>query len=200
MKKKQAYVRKSHDQKELYNQEKKRLSPVQLQTIDADEKSKRIQNRVKKRMQQLPTKRPRTAYAHYLASLDRGEADLKNFMKGAAQKWTQMSVEDKQKFEDMYHAEKQEYAKALVTWASTVDQRPTSSSSRRRTRSATKAKTDTSPSSVKKKTRGAPKKRASSTAATTKKKTTASSRSRTSDKENSSSSSDDDDRTPSKSS
>jgi hypothetical protein len=28
-------------------------------------------------MQLLPTKKPRSAYAHYLSSLDRGEADLR---------------------------------------------------------------------------------------------------------------------------
>jgi hypothetical protein len=42
------YTKKSQDQKANYEQEKKRLSPNDLQTVDADEKSKRIENRVKK--------------------------------------------------------------------------------------------------------------------------------------------------------
>jgi hypothetical protein len=43
-----SYAKKSQDQKTIYTEEKKRLSPGDLQTIDADEKSKRIENRVKK--------------------------------------------------------------------------------------------------------------------------------------------------------
>jgi len=42
------YVKKSQDQKANYEEEKKRLTPNDLQTVDAAEKAKRIENRIKK--------------------------------------------------------------------------------------------------------------------------------------------------------
>ncbi len=42
-----SYVKKSQDQKVNYEQEKKRLSPNDLQTVDAAEKARKIERRVK---------------------------------------------------------------------------------------------------------------------------------------------------------
>jgi len=138
--KKQTYTKKSQDQKSNYEQEKKRLSPNDLQIIDADEKARRIEHRIKKSIQQLPTKRPRSAYIHFLSTLDRGEADLRDFMKGAAQRWSQMTVEDKQKFEDLHQEEKQQYVKTLVAWASSKEQESKSTSRRSSSTDSTKTK------------------------------------------------------------
>jgi len=81
-------------------------------------KQKKIEKRVKKRIRQLPTKKPRSAYAHYLATLERGEAEMGEFVRGAAKKWTQMTEQDKQSFENLANEEKQKYLKALVAWDS----------------------------------------------------------------------------------
>jgi hypothetical protein len=43
-----SYIKKFQDQKANYQQAKKNLSADDLQTVDADEKSRRIENRVKK--------------------------------------------------------------------------------------------------------------------------------------------------------
>jgi hypothetical protein len=43
-----SYIKKFQDQKANYQQVKKNLSADDLQTVDADEKSRRIENRVKK--------------------------------------------------------------------------------------------------------------------------------------------------------
>ncbi len=42
------YSKKAQDQKANYEQEKKRLSPDDLQTVDADEKSRRIELKIKR--------------------------------------------------------------------------------------------------------------------------------------------------------
>jgi hypothetical protein len=42
------YSKKAQDQKANYEQEKKRLSPNDLQTVDADEKSRRIELKIKR--------------------------------------------------------------------------------------------------------------------------------------------------------
>jgi hypothetical protein len=42
------YVKRSQDQKANYEEEKKRLSANDLQIVDADQKAKRIENRIKK--------------------------------------------------------------------------------------------------------------------------------------------------------
>ncbi len=44
----QTYVKQFQDQKANYEEEKKRLSPNDLQTVDADQRAKRIENRLKK--------------------------------------------------------------------------------------------------------------------------------------------------------
>lgn len=44
----QSYTKKFTDQKLQYEEEKKRLSSNDLQAVDADERAKRIENRVKK--------------------------------------------------------------------------------------------------------------------------------------------------------
>jgi len=43
-----SYIKKFQDQKANYQEAKKNLSADDLQTVDADEKSRRIENRVKK--------------------------------------------------------------------------------------------------------------------------------------------------------
>jgi hypothetical protein len=43
-----SYIKKSQDQKINYEEEKKRLTPDDLQTVDADQKAKRIETRIKK--------------------------------------------------------------------------------------------------------------------------------------------------------
>lgn len=142
--KKESYSKKSQDQRATYEEAKKKLSSNDLQTIDADEKAKRIEHRIKKSIQQFPTKKPRTAYAHYLSSLDRGEADLRDFMKGAAQRWTQMTTQDKQKFEELHQEEQQKYAKELVAWASENAKQTKAASRRSASSSSAKAKRATS--------------------------------------------------------
>jgi hypothetical protein len=42
------YVKQSQDQRTNYLQAKNRLTPADLQNVDADEKARRIENRVKK--------------------------------------------------------------------------------------------------------------------------------------------------------
>jgi len=81
-----------------------------------------LKNVLKKRIRQLPTKKPRSAYAHYLTTLERGEADMGEFMRGAAKKWTQMTEQDKQPFDNLANEEKQKYLKALVAWDGTREQ------------------------------------------------------------------------------
>ncbi|CAF4085158.1 unnamed protein product [Rotaria sp. Silwood2] len=120
--KKQTYVKLSQDEKAIYEKERNRLSATDLQKLDTDKKARRIENRVKKSIQQLPTKKPRTAFVHFMSSLDRGNADLGDFMKGVAQRWSQMTVQDKQQFEDLHQEEKQQYTNALVAWASYNDE------------------------------------------------------------------------------
>lgn len=120
--KKQTYIKQFQEQRTKYQEEKSRLNATDLQTVDADEKSRRLENRLKKSVNQLPNKRPRTAFAHFLTTLDRGEADIKDYMKGAAQRWTQLTEQEKQKYEDLYQQEKQDYAKALVAWATANEQ------------------------------------------------------------------------------
>lgn len=44
----QGYTKRFEDQKLHYEEEKKRLSPNDLQELDADAKAKRIENRAKK--------------------------------------------------------------------------------------------------------------------------------------------------------
>jgi len=200
--KKQSYAKKSQDQKANYEQEKQRLSPDDLQTVAADEKAKRIEHRIKKSLQQLPTKRPRTAYSHFLSTFDRGEADLRDFMKGAAQRWSQMTVQDKQKFEDLHQQEKQQYVKALAAWALSDKQaskpksRRSSSLPSSKTKDVTVKKTRgtsaTGKRAVKKRTTASPKTASVSAAKSTKTKSTQT----TSDKEASSSSSSDDESSP----
>jgi len=189
--KKQTYAKKSQDQKANYEQEKKRLSSNDLQTVDAAEKAKRIESRIKKSVKQLPTK-PRSAYVHFLSSLDRGEADLRDFMKGAAQRWSHMSVEEKKKFEDIHQEEYQKYVKALVAWASSMEQESKSKSPSRRSSSTGSTKTK-----AVKKTRGtsAVKKRTTASPKPTKSTKTKSSKTK-SDEEISSSSSSDDESSP----
>ncbi|CAF1486477.1 unnamed protein product [Adineta ricciae] len=138
--KKQTYSKKSQDQKVAYEQEKQRLSPSDLQTIDAAEKAKKIEHRIKKSIEQLPTKRPRAAYAHFLSTLDRGEATLKDFMAGAAKRWAQMSVQEKQQFEDLHQEEKQAYIKALAAWDATQAEATKKRSPRSSSLTATKRK------------------------------------------------------------
>jgi hypothetical protein len=198
---KQSYAKKFQDQKANYEQEKKRLSPDDLQTVDADEKARRIEHRIKKSIQQLPTKRPRTAYAHFLSTLDRGEADLRDFMKGATQRWSQMTVQDKQKFEDLHQQEKQQYVKALVAWASANKQ-----ASKPKPRRASSLPSSKTKDGIVKKTRGTSatgkrtvKKRAtaaSKTAVSAAKSTRTKSTQTTNDNEASSSSSSDDESSP----
>ncbi|UJR36550.1 hypothetical protein I4U23_029270 [Adineta vaga] len=193
--KKQNYVKRAQDQKATYENEKQRLSASDLQTIDADEKARRIEHRVKKSIQQLPAKRPRSAYAHFLTTLDRGEADLKDFMRGASQRWSQMTIQDKQKYENLYQEEKQAYIKALVAWDATHAQAPKVKPQRSSSLASSKAKDGTA-----KKKRGTSatgkrsvSKRASSsskTAVATKKATKTKSTQTTSDKDTLSSSDD----------
>ncbi|CAF3393854.1 unnamed protein product [Rotaria sp. Silwood1] len=194
--KKQTYIKLSQDQKAIYEKEKNRLSPTDLQNVDADEKARRIEHRVKKSIQHLPTKKPRTAFVHFMLSLDRGNADLRDFMKGASQRWSQMPVQDKQKFEDLYQEEKQQYSKALVDWAAHNNEvlkpkiRRSSSSTSSKKQKSTEAK-ETSPirkRAVKKKTNDSTKSTVSVAKSSTAKKSTKG----TSDKEKSSSSSSDD--------
>jgi len=115
--KKQSYIKQFQDQKSKYEEEKSRLNAADLQTVDADEKSRRLQNRLQKSVNQLPSKRPRSAYAHFLSTLDRGEADISEFMKGAAQRWTHLTEQEKNKFDELHQQEKQQYVKDLVAWA-----------------------------------------------------------------------------------
>jgi hypothetical protein len=184
--KKQTYAKKSQDQKANYEQEKKRLSPNDLQTIDADEKARRIELKIKRNIQQLPTKRPRSAYAHFLSTLDRGEADIGGFMKGAAQQWSQMTVQDKQKFEDLHQQEQEKYVKELVAWASSNKQEK-----KRTTRRSSSASAKTKDTPVKK-TRGKSAMGKRTKSAVSKKKSSKAA----SDKEASSSSSSDEESTP----
>jgi len=61
-------------------------------------------------------------------------------MKGAAQRWSQMTIEDKQKFEDLHQEEKQKYVKELVAWAASNNQKSKPTSPRSSSSSSTKAK------------------------------------------------------------
>ncbi|CAF1374703.1 unnamed protein product [Rotaria sordida] len=195
--KKQTYAKISQDQRAIYEREKNRLSAADLQKVDADEKARRIENRVKKSIQQLPTKKPRTAFIHFLSTLDRGNADLRDFMKGAAQRWSQMSTEEKQKFEDLHEEEKQQYNQTLVSWAA-LNKEALKPKIRRSSSSASSKKKDEVKATSPRRTRTAQKKTGESSksivsaAKSTDKKSTKG----TSDKEKSSSSSSGDESSP----
>jgi len=167
---------------------KKSLSSNDLQTVDAYERAGRIESRIKKSLQQLPTK-PRSAYVHFLSTLDRGEADPREFMKGAAQRWSQITVEDKKKFEDLHQEEYQKYVKALVAWASSVEQASKPKSPSRRSSSAGSTKKKAVSTAKKTRGRSAVKKRTSASPKPAKSTKTKSSKTKR-DKEISSSSSD----------
>ncbi|CAF1153060.1 unnamed protein product [Adineta steineri] len=116
---KQVYSKKSQEQKAKYEDEKKHLSDTDLKTVNAEEKIKKIEQQVRKLIKQIPTKKPRSAYIHYISSLDRAGADLKDFMKTASEKWANLSDTDRKKYEDIYLKEKREYTQDLLTWAAT---------------------------------------------------------------------------------
>ncbi|CAF0734428.1 unnamed protein product [Adineta steineri] len=115
----QVYSKKSQEQKALYEDEKKHLSDTDLKTVHAEEKIKKIEQQVRKLIKQIPTKKPRSAYIHYISSLDRAGVDLKDFMKTASEKWAKLSDTDRKKYEDIYLKEKREYTQDLLTWAAT---------------------------------------------------------------------------------
>ncbi|CAF0812106.1 unnamed protein product [Didymodactylos carnosus] len=111
---KQVYVQQSQDQKTLYEKERKKLNIVSLSMILDDEKARKIEKGL--HIKKLPTKRPRSAFSLYLHTLERGDADLGSFTKGAAQKWRQMAEQDKLHFYNLHKDEKQKYLKQLVAW------------------------------------------------------------------------------------
>ncbi|CAF1235316.1 unnamed protein product [Adineta ricciae] len=197
---KETYLKNNRDQRLAYEQEKQRLSPSDLQTIDAYENAKRIKLRIKKTVEQLPRKRPRPAYIHYLSTLDRTGANFKDFIADAARRWAKMSAQEKQPFVDLHEGEKQEYIKALTAWDATQAEptkkrSPRSSSSTATNRKATATKTKRAVSATGKQT---VKKHASGTskvAASTKKTTKSKATQTASDKEISSS---DDESSPQK--
>ncbi|CAF1455668.1 unnamed protein product, partial [Didymodactylos carnosus] len=73
------------------------------------------------RVNALPTKKPRSAYALYLHTLQRGETDLGTYVREASKRWKQMSEQDKQPFFELHNEEKQKYLKELVAWSNQLE-------------------------------------------------------------------------------
>lgn len=116
-KNKKIYLDKFDVQKAKYEQEKKSLPAEDLRAVDADEKASRIAAKIRKTVQEMPLKRPRSAYAIFLSTLDRGEAEMKVFMEGAFRRWSQLATEEKQKFEKIHEEERRKYNEQLLTWS-----------------------------------------------------------------------------------
>lgn len=75
-------------------------------------RTKRQQNKLKK------PKRPPSGFILYAQSLDRGEANMTEFTKGAAFKWKSLAQEDKDKFLNESKKLQEEYKMQLRTWES----------------------------------------------------------------------------------
>ncbi|RNA38568.1 transcription factor mitochondrial [Brachionus plicatilis] len=94
------YIDLSVKNREDLTQQKKNL----LSTLNEDEKKlqrfKKLKEiRIKKeKIKQNAPKRPKGAFILYCDSLDRGDAHVKDFLRGAAAKWKQMAEQDRQKF------------------------------------------------------------------------------------------------------
>lgn len=114
---KKTYAAKSEEQKLAYETEKKKLSSADLQRLNIDERTKKLESRVRKSLENLPLKRPRSAFARFLGTLERGEANIQDFMKGASKRWALLPVEEKQRYEQLYYDDKAQYSQALVSWA-----------------------------------------------------------------------------------
>lgn len=136
---KNIYIKRYQEQKANYEEKRKQLSPIDLQILDTEEKARKIEHHVMKSIKPI-IKRPRSAFSHFLSSLDRGAAPMGDFIKGAFQRWSQMPAQDKQRFKESFEEEREKYYKALLSWSSSMSQN--SNPTTRRSRSLTSTETD----------------------------------------------------------
>lgn len=100
------------------------ISEEQASTLRKSLKTKRSErrkemNEYRKKREKRNLKRPKhapSAFILYTKTLDRGEAGIQDFIKGASMKWKALAVQDKQKFIDEAKALSEEYKKKLAEW------------------------------------------------------------------------------------
>ncbi|RNA05876.1 transcription factor mitochondrial, partial [Brachionus plicatilis] len=72
----------------------------------------------KEKIRQNAPKRPSGAFFLYCETLNRGEANSKEFVRDAADKWKKMSEQDRQKFVDQANELMQQYKRDYSEWES----------------------------------------------------------------------------------